>query len=96
MEEHTFQRTAHTGAWSMDVRFVTIEVPKEESCCDGCHTIGCCNAHPHTIRSPYLREDKEERHEEDELAADRHEDALLRHTDALEEITCHDLETHDG
>lgn len=96
MEEHALQSAAHAGARRMDVCFVAIEVPEEKSCKEGGHAVGCCDAHPHAVCTPNLRENEKEGDEEYQLSADGHEDALLRHTDALEEVARHNLEAHDG
>ena len=96
MEEHALQRTAHTSTWSMNVCLVAVEMPEEEASGEGCHAIGSGDAHPHAVGAPDLREDEQEGHEKDELAAHRHEDATLRHADALEEVARHNLEAHDG
>ncbi len=96
MEEHTLQCAAHASAWGMNVRFIAVEMPEHDGCCDGSHTVGCGDAYPHAIRTPNLGEDEQEGYEEEQLAADGHEDAAFRHTDALEEVACHNLETHDG
>ena len=80
----------------MDGLLITVELPKEDGCCDGGYTIGCSNAYPHAVGAPNLRENEQERHEEDELAADGHENAPFRHPDALEKVASHNLETHNG
>ena len=96
MKKHTFQGASHTDAWRM-VRFLAVvEMPEQETCSEGCHSVGSGDAHPYTVCSPYFREDEEEGNEENQLAADRHEDASFRHADALEEVARDNLETHDG
>ena len=80
----------------MDVRFVVVELPKEKSCGDGSHSVGCSDADPHAVSTPEFGEDEQEWNEEDELTAHRHENAAFCHTDALEEVTRYYLETYDG
>ena len=80
----------------MNASPVVIEVPEKETCRKGCHSIGCRNADPHAVCSPKFWENQQERYEEYQLTAHRHEDAALCHTNALEEVACHNLETHNG
>ena len=96
MEKHTFQGASHTNARRMERFLAVVEMPEQETSCEGCHSIGGGNTHPHAIGTPNLREYEEERHEEHQLAAYRHEDAPLCHADTLKEVACHNLETHDG
>lgn len=96
MEEYAFQGACHADTRYMDRGSVAVEMPEQDGCRDGCHTIGGGNTHPHAIGTPNLREYEEERHEEHQLAAYRHEDAPLCHADTLKEVACHNLETHDG
>ncbi len=96
MEKHTFQGASHTNARRMERFLAVVEMPEQETSCEGCHSIGSGDAHPHAVRSPYFGEDEEEGNEEDQLAADRHENASFRHADTWEEVARDNLETYDG
>ena len=54
------------------------------------------DAEPHTFGTPKPRKYEQERDEEDELSAEWQENAGLRHTDTLEEMSYDDCESDEG
>ena len=95
VEKHTMKDAFHAYARHMQGGLVAVEMPQHDGCRDGGDAVGCRNAYPHSVCTPYFGEDNEERHKEHELTADGEEDALLHHADALEEVACDNLETYD-
>ena len=60
------------------------------------HEVWCGKAYPHAVDTPEVREDDDERHEEQQLTAQRKEDRLTRLSNALEEATRNHLESYNG
>lgn len=95
MKKCTKQTAVCSYFWDTAVVLAAIEQIKHYGCCHGGKCIGCCNAYPYTVCSPNVWEEDEEWHKEYKLSAYAEEDALLCHTDRLEEVACHNLETND-
>ena len=71
-----------------------IEHPQHHGCYDDGDAVAGGDACPHAHCSIVVGQDEQQRYEEQHLAAHGEEDALLGHTDALEEVAYDYLESY--
>ena len=83
---------------SSPIRFIPLDFPnhinQHASSCHEADGIAYRHREPDTIQSPPLRQDGEQRNEEEHLSGNTQEDALTCVTDALEEVSDDHLSTH--